>query len=58
MKTFRNIAVVAALASAVALPGLAHAAALTDLLSGSSSASLSANILNFLSVALGLNITT
>ena len=56
MKTFRNIAVVAALAGAVALPGFAHAGVLSDTLSGS--ASVSANILNFLSVALGLNVAT
>ena len=58
MKTFRNIAVMTALAGAVALPGFAHAAALTDLVSASGSASIGANILNFLSVALGLNFTT
>lgn len=58
MKTFRNIAVVAALAGAVALPGFAHAGVLTDLLGGTNaSAGVSANILGLISAALGLSIS-
>ncbi len=58
MKTFRNIAVVAALAGAVALPGFAHAGVLADLLGGTSaSAGVSANILGLISAALGLSVS-
>lgn len=59
MKTFRNIAVVAALAGAVALPGFAHAGTLSDLLGNGVSvgASVSANILGILGAALGLSVS-
>ncbi len=58
MKTVRNIAVVAALAGAVALPGFAHAGTLSDLLSGVGvNAGVSANILGILSAALGLSVS-
>ena len=58
MKTFRNIAVVAAVTAAAALPAFAHAASLTDLLSGVGvGANASASILGLISAALGLSVT-
>lgn len=60
MKTFRKLAIVATVAGAAALPAFAHAASLTDLLSGvgaSAGASVSANILGLISAALGLSLS-
>jgi len=58
MKTFRNIAVVAAVTAAAALPAFAHAASLTDLLPNvDASANVAANILGLISAALGLSVS-
>jgi len=58
MKTFRNIAVVATVAAAAALPAFAHAAPLTDLLpNAGAGANVAANILSLISAALGLSVT-